>query len=433
MKQLQTKLSATAVALLLAGSVSAHDMVPGAAQTQPILIQDGTVYSVANGVLSNTDLLLENGKITAIGVDLAVPDNAQVIAAEGKHIYPGLIALDTTLGLIEIEAVRATDDQREVGLIHPEVRGHIAYNPDSEVIPTLRYNGITHAQIVPQGSLIMGQSSVLELDAWTWEDGAQALDIGVHINWPRVGLNTAWWERRSPEEQRKANAEARERLEKAIADAQAYATAKAAGTLDRTDIRWEAMVGVFDGSKKLFVHADDKRQIEQAIALQQEYGFDMVIMGARDAWRMLDQLAAADIPVVYGAPFGLPSRHDEAFDQAFSVPGQLAAAGVDFAIAYPGFWDTRNLAFAAGNAAAYGLDKDHALRAITLDAARILGIDDELGSLEVGKEATLLISNGDVLDPLGQDIQHMFIEGREVDLRSRHTQLYEKYKQKPTE
>lgn len=427
MKKLMTAVTAATLSL----TAAAHDIVPGAPQQQPIVLQNGTLHTVTNGVMNEADVLFIDGKISAVGVDLDVPAEALVIDVTGKHVYPSVIAMDTTLGLREIEAVRATEDAGETGFLTPEVSGHVAYNPDSEVIPTIRYNGITHAQVVPQGELITGRSSLLQLDGWTYEDAAERLNLGVHLNWPRVGINNAWWERRSPEEQRKANAEARKQVEAAFIQAKAYHDAKQAGALNGTDLRWEAMLGLFDGSSTLFVHANDKRQIEEAMEFTKEYGFDWVLMGARDAWRMADQLAAAEVRVVFGAPFGLPSRHDESFDQAFATPAALAAAGVDFAISYPGYWDVRNLPFAAGNAAAYGLTPEQALQAITLKPAEFLGVADRLGSIEVGKQATLVISAGDLLDPIGQDVEQLFIEGRQVDLNNRHKQLYSKYKQKP--
>lgn len=430
---MKTLMKAVLAASIVGASVAAtaHDMVPGEPQQQPILLQGGTLYTITNGIQEDTDLLFADGKITAIGRDLSAPEDAQIIDVTGKHIYPGLIALDTTLGLVEIGAVRATDDQDEVGSITPEVSGHTAYNPDSEVIPTIRYNGITHAQIVPQGNLIMGRSSLLQTDGWTFEDAAEALNVGVHVSWPRAGLNTAWWERRSPEEQRKANAEALEELKQAFIDARAYYDAKQAGELNGTDLRWEAMTGLFAGSSTLFVHANDKRQMQQAIDFSQEHGFELVLMGARDAWRMTEQLAAAEVPVVYGAMYGLPSRHDEAYDQAYATPAALANAGVDFALSYPGYWDIRNLAFAAGNSVAYGLDHAAALEAITLKPAEMMGVADKVGSLEIGKQASLVVSEGDILNHLEQDIQMMFIDGRVVDLNNRHMQLYKKYQQKP--
>src|SRR5690554_7101733 len=309
------KLITAGVAASLSVTAAAHDLVPGAEQQQPILLQGGTLHTVTNGMQENADLLFENGKIVAIGANLSVPENARVINISGKQVYPGIIALDTTLGLVEIEAVRATNDMREIGAITPEVSGHTAYNPDSEVIPTIRFNGITHAEIVPQRNLIAGRSSLLQTDGWTFEDAAEALNVGVHVNWPRAGLNTSWWERRSPEEQRKENAEARKKLEAAFVAAKAYFDAKQANKLNGTDVRWEAMTGLFDGSEKLFVHAHDQRQMEQAIEFATEWGFELVLVGARDAWRIAAKLAADEIQVVYGEPYGLPTRHDEAYDQ----------------------------------------------------------------------------------------------------------------------
>lgn len=426
------KLLTSVIAASLSVSAVAHDVVPGAPQSQPVLLQGGTLHTVTQGVLPNTDLLFDQGKIVAIGSQLEVPANARVIDVSGKSVFPGIIALDTTLGLIELESIRATNDMREIGKITPEVSGHTAYNPDSEVIPTIRYNGITHAQIVPQGNLIAGRSSLLQTDGWTYEDAAEALNVGVHVNWPRANLNTSWWERRSPAEQRKANAEELKLLKQAFVDAKAYADAKKANVLQGMDVRWEAMLGLFDGSSKLFVHAHDKRQLEQAMEFASEWGFELVLVGARDAWRIADQIAANNVQVIYGEPYGLPTRHDEPYDQAYAVPALLAEAGVDFAIAYStGFWDIRNLGFAAGNASAFGLDKGQALAAVTIKPAEIMGVADKVGSLEVGKQASLVVSDGDILDHLGQKVRWMFIDGAEVDLNNRHNQLYQKYRQKP--
>ena len=226
MKTLLSTLSAALIGAAAVSTAVAHDEVPGDAQQQPIVLQGGTLHTVTNGVLTDSDLVFEDGKITAIGKDLEVPGNAQVIDVSGKHVYPGVIAMDTTLGLNEIEAVRATRDAREVGPVHPEVAGHIAFNADSEVIPTVRYNGITHAQVVPEGSLIMGQSSLMHLDGWNYQDALVSGEMGVHVSWPRTYVINTWWERRSPEEQRKANEEARKELMKVFADAKAYFDAK---------------------------------------------------------------------------------------------------------------------------------------------------------------------------------------------------------------
>lgn len=428
------KLKALLIGLGLVASVAhAHNLVPGAPQSGPILLQGGTIHTVTQGRLDGADLLFVDGKIVAVGENLQIPDGTTVIDIQGQHVYPGIIALDTTLGIIEIPAIRATVDTNEVGNFTPEVMAHHAFNADSEIIPTIRYNGVTHAQVVPQGPLVRGQSSLMKLDSWNWRDGIEASPNGMHVSWPRTGLNNSPWERRTPEQQRKAQQEQREQLQQLFSTAKVYHEARESGAQTRVDQRWEAMRSLFKGEQKLFVHADDRRQIEQVLAFNEAYGFELVIMGGRDAWMLADELAAADVAVVFGAAYGLPSRVDEAYDSAFSTPKLLADAGVNFAIAYPGFWDVRNLAFAAGNAVAYGLDYDQAIAAITYGPAQILGVADRLGSIEVGKQATFIVSSGDVLDHLGQDIQHMFIDGRAIDLSNRHWQLYQKYQERITE
>ncbi|RUO26105.1 amidohydrolase [Aliidiomarina minuta] len=416
--------------LLLATPAAAHNLTPGSEQAEAVLLQGGTLNTVTQGRLEDTDLLFKDGKIEAMGANLEVPEGARVIDISGHQVYPGLIALDTTLGLVEMSAVRATVDTTEVGSVTPEVSAHHAFNADSEIIPTIRYNGITHAQAVPQGNLVRGNSSLMKLDSWNYRDGLEQADVGMHVSWPRVGLNTSPWERRSPEEQRRANAQQLEELKEAFTTARAYYNAREAGRQPKQDVRWEGMAGLFDGSKKLFVHADDRRQMTQAIDFAKEQGMPLTLVGARDAWMIAEQLAAEEVSVIFGDPYGIPARTDDAYDTAFTTPKKLAEAGVDFAIAYPGFWDTRNLAFAAGHAVAFGLDYDQALYAITMAPARMMGAEDKLGSLEVGKQASLVVSAGDILDPLGQSIEFMFIDGRLVDLSNRQRQLYEKYKQR---
>jgi len=423
MKRILTTLAAAVIAL----PAMAHNVVPGEAQSEPVLLQGGTLHTVANGTHSQTDLLIVDGKIAAIGTDLELPENTRTVDISGQRVYPGIMALDTTLGMVELSAVRATVDTNEVGNVTPEVVAHRAYNADSEIIPTIRYNGVTHAQIVPQGNLVRGNSSLIKLDSWNWQDGLEAGEVGIHLSWPRAGLNTAWWERRSPAEQRKAAAEQREALNEVFVKAQAYHEGRVAGTQRRTDQRWESMRGLFTGEKKLFVHAHDRRQFSQIQSFNERYGFELVIVGGRDAWMVADELAAADIPVILDAAFGLPTRADEAYDSQYAAPAVLAEAGVTFAMAYPGFWDTRNLAFAAGNAVAFGLNYDDAVAAITYAPAKIMGVEDRLGTLEVGKQASLIVSEGDVLDLLGQTIRYMFIDGREVDLSNKQRQLFDKY------
>jgi len=414
--------------LSLAQNSVAHDMIPGKAQSQPILIKGATLHTVANGTLSNTDILLVNGKIAKIAKDIPQSQETQVIDAAGKHVYPGLLSTVSQLGLREIESVKATVDIDEVGEDNPHLLAHVAYNPDSEIIPTIRANGITHVQVTPAGDLFGGQSSLLNLDAWNVEDGLVKSAIGVHLFWPS---KPGWWVSKSRLPKAKKAYQAKlERVIEYVDQSKQYYIAYQNDPSIEQDVRWHAMLGLWQGTKKLFVHAQNIAQIEQALRFNQKYHFKMVLVGASDSWMVAKQLASENIAVIYTNAFGLPSRDDEDIDQAFKTPAQLHQAGVNVIIGYESAWDSRSLAFAAGMAAKYGLGKEQALKAITLLPAQLLGVDDRLGSLEVGKSASLIISQGDVLDYQSHHLELMLIDGRKVDLNNRHRQLYDKYRQK---
>ena len=428
------KINKSLISLLVAAAISpamAHDIVPGAKQTAPVLLTDATIHTATQGVLENADLLMVDGKIAAIGVDLAAPAGAKVVALNGKHLYPGLIALANQLGLIEIEAVRATDDTAEVTDTNPDIRARIAYNADSEVIPTVRANGFSYSLVYPKGSALMGQSSLMQLDAWTWQDSTVADGVGLHVNWPSSSTVAGWWSHKKPEEIAKENAKALQKMKDYFVQAKAYSDAAAAGLNKGVDSRWQAMIPVFKGERPLFVHADDLRQIKQAMDLAKQYQLKLVIVGGRDSWRMADELAAAKVAVVFTAPYGIPERDDEANNTAFQTPALLQKAGVKFALSLDGYWDTRNVVFGAGQAISYGLTQDQALAAVTINAAEIAGVADKIGSLEVGKAATVVVSDGDIFDYLTHKVSAMWIDGREVTLNDRNKQLHQKYSQKP--
>lgn len=427
-------LNKSLISLLIAAAVSpvlAHDIVPGAKQTAPVLLTDATIHTATQGVLENADLLMVDGKIAAMGVDLAAPAGAKVVSLQGKHLYPGLIALANQLGLIEIEAVRATDDTSEVTDTNPDIRARIAYNADSEVIPTVRANGFSYSLVYPKGRALMGQSSLMQLDAWTWQDATVADAVGLHINWPSTSTVANWWNHKKPEEMAKENAKALQKLKDYFVQAKAYADADAAGLNKGVDSRWQAMIPVFKGQRPLFVHADDLRQIKQAMELAKQYQLKLVIVGGRDSWRMANELAAANVAVVFTAPYGIPERDDEANNTAFQTPALLQKAGVKFALSLDGYWDTRNVVFGAGQAISYGLTQEQALAAVTINAAQIAGVADKIGSLEVGKAATVVVSDGDIFDYLTHKVSAMWIDGREVTLNDRNKQLHQKYSQKP--
>jgi len=420
-------------AAALALPVPAHDQVPGPDQGAPILLRGGDLYTVSGGVLASTDLLFADGRIVGIGPDLAVPDGAEVIVVSGKRVYPGLIAPNTTLGLIEIGAVRATNDRAEVGEITPEAAAHIAYNPDSELIPSVRAHGITTAQVAPIGSLIRGRSLLTRLDGWTKEDSAIRLVDGLHLEWPGVAVRSGRRVRESAEAQREAMAEQRRSLRAAFHTARAYRLAREADPETPVDPRQEAMLPVLRGELPLFVTANDYRQIVEALAFAEEQQVRMILVGGAESYLLTDRLKRSDVPVIVGSTTALPFRTGDAYDQRHRLPALLHEAGVRFCLSHLtwGAWAVRDLPLQAGHAVAYGLPEDAALRALTLSTAEILGIDEEQGSLDVGKSATLFVSDGDVIDVLGQKISLMFIDGRRVDLDNRHRELYRKYAQKP--
>lgn len=421
-------LTSSLASLGFSAATQAHDMVPGAVQQNPILLTGLTVHTVANGVQVDTDVLVEQGKIAAIGKNLTAPAGAKVLALDGKHLYPGLIALANQLGLIEISAVRSTDDSREVTNTNADIRAKVAYNADSEVIPTVRSNGFTHSMVYPSGAMIMGQSSLMQLDSWNYQDAVTKDDTGLHVNWPNADSIGSRWNPRPAAEVRKSNEKNLAKLQQYFAEAKAYYDAEQAGLNYGKDSRWQAMLAFFSGDLPLFVHADDARQMQQAMLFAKEYKVALTIVGGRDSWRIADELAANNVAVIYTAPFGLPTRSDENYAQAYKTPAVLQQAGVNFALSLDGYWDTRNLVFAAGQAINYGLTPEQALRSVTINAAKIAGSADSLGSIEVGKSASLVVSDGDIFDYLTHKISYMLINGREVDLNNRNKQLHDKYK-----
>lgn len=425
MKHLPTSLLLSTLAITL--SVQAHNLVPAHKQTQSVLIKNATVHTVIQGVLTNTDVLIENGKISALGPQLSTNTTAstQVVDASGKHLYPGLIALDTSLGLVEIEMVRPTVDNAEVGDVNPQISAASAYNPDSELLPTIRYNGITHAQIVPSGDGLAGQSVVVDLDAWTIEDALQPSEGQFHVYWPQI--------KRMPEDEKEKakaiekNQQAIDKLITAFEDGYRYFLSQNAPDMENTpNLRWQAMLPLYQGKATLFAHVDSVNQIEQVIALTKKYQFKLVIVGGYDAWRLASSLREVNASVIYPHTLSLPKRKDEPVDLPFKIPSLLANAGIPYALGFSSDWNSRNLPYAAGYSAAYGVTPEQALKSVTLDAAKLLGISD-LGAIAVGYQGSVVLSDGDILDPMSSKIESIWIEGRQIDLNNRHQQLYQKY------
>lgn len=422
-------LRALVVFLLLTAAASANPEIPGAPQQRPIAIVGATIHPVSGPVIEGGTIVFDKGKITAVGKDVQSPPDAEVIRLEGKHVYPGLFDAGTNLGLVEINSVRATIDVEETGQINPNVRAIVAVNPDSEIIPVTRANGVLLAHTVPQGGLISGKSAVIQLDGWTWEDLAVSRESGMYVEWPRVLRRLSRLEERPEQPNIDENMQ---RLRKALEDARAYAAARKADPDYPLDARWEALQSVLDGKLPLIARADDASSIQSAIAFAEEHKLKLVIHGGYDAPLVAAHLKKNDIPVIVAGVYRLPQRRGDDYDAAYTLPERLRAAGIRFCIASAGRFgasNVRNLPYHPATAAAYGLPADEALKSITLYPAQILGVADRVGSLEAGKDATLFIATGDILETPTQ-VEAAYIQGRKVELDDRHKRLFRKYSEK---
>jgi imidazolonepropionase-like amidohydrolase len=409
--------------------------VPPKPQSHPIAIVGGTIHPVSGPVIENGTIIFDKGKITAIGANVTVPQGTETIDAKGMQVYPGMVAATSDLGLTEIQAVRATNDLSEVGNIDPNVRPEVSVNPESELIPVTRVNGITTAVTMMNGGTFSGSAAAMNLDGWTWVDMTLRAPVGMCVNWPNMTINHAAWERRSEDDQKKERDKALNELRGAFKDARAYLAAKKAdangGAHQPTDVRWDAMAPVLEGKIPVLMSAEEITQIEAAVAWADEEKVKMVIMGGYDAWRAADQLKAKNIPVVVNPILRLPWRRQEEYDQAQLLPKKLFDAGVKFCIAADAGdpSNLRNLPYHAAMAVGHGLPKDEGLKAITEYPAEIMGIADRVGTLEVGKDANIIITNGDLLE-ISTNLTHEYIEGKDIPLTTHHTRLNDKYRTK---
>lgn len=414
---------------------------PPPAQREPLLLRNATLHPVTGPVIPGGSLLIEAGKIHAIGgADLAAPAGARTVDLGGRHVYPGMVAANTSLGLAEIRSVSASNDSAETGALNPNARALVAFNADSDLLPVTRGGGVLTALSVPETGrtgLIAGTSALLQLEGWNWQDMALVPEFGLHIVVPRLRLNSALFpnqpEARLAEIRRSTEARLK-LLDDAFDAAKAYALARAADPATPIDTRWEAMRPVLparDGAapaRPVVMHADDLAQIRFALDFAARHGLKLILSGGADAWRVADTLRERQVPVIIDGLLRLPMRRDDPPDALFSLPAKLAAAGVRYCIADGGrdSTNTRNLPFEAAHARAFGLSDDEALKAVTLYPAQILGVADKLGSLEVGKLATLFVADGDPLEPTTR-IERVFMQGREVELVDRQTALRDKY------
>lgn len=404
-----------------------------------IWIINGTIHPVSGPALPGGSIHLKpDGTIgevlpTSPGMDGDFATRHTLIDAKGKHVYPGLIGANSQTGLLEVGAVRATLDYAETGAVTPEVRAAVAVNPDSTIIPVTRTNGVLSTGVLPLGGAIPGRLSVISLEGWTWEDMAVDDDAGLVVNWPNMRPLRGWWVTTSLEDQEKQRKEALDAIEQAFAAADAYVKAKAADPALPTDVRWEAMRGVLQKGDPVFIRADELEQIQSSVAWAVGRGLKLVIVGGRDAGQCLDLLKRHNVGVIVSGTFRLPRRVDTDYDEPYRLPATLESAGVRWCLASVGGpFETpheRNLPYHAGLAVAFGLDPDAALRSITLSAARLLGVDDRLGSLESGKHATVMITDGNPLE-ITTKVERAFIRSREIDLSNKQRALDAKYREK---
>ncbi len=422
-----------AVGLLLTSlSWAAVPEVPGAKQDHPIALVGGTIHTVSGETIPGGTLLFTDGRITAVGAEVDLPADVEVINVKGKHIFPGLIDANSNMGLVEINAVRATRDERETGNFNPNVKAHVAINPDSEIIPTTRSNGVLLCLTAPSGGVVSGQSAVIQLDGWTYEDLTIRSGAGLHVNWPLMATVSDWQLTSSEKNAANARDKNMQQLEEFFNMARRYDEARRQNPAAKIDLKWEAMRDVLGGKIPVIANAENADQIQAAVAFAVRQKVKLIISGGYDAIHCTELLKKHDVAVILGGVYRTPRRDDDYYDLPYELPALLHKAGVRFCIASDGRFGAsmvRNLPFHAGTAHAYGLPMDAALRSITLSTAEILGVDKQVGSLEQGKDATLVITDGNILD-IRTHVEAAFIQGRRVDLSDRHKKLYFKYDQR---
>ena len=429
-------LTALFASCLLAAGAAAQDLgIKAPPQARPIAIKNATIHPISAEPIEGGVIVFDKGVIVALGpadkVDL--PNGTEVIDAKGKHVYPGLISSYSQLGLTEFPPIRQTVDSSELGNVTPETRAVAAINPDSTLLPVTRASGVLVGAIFPTGGTISGQVAIVNLDGWTWEEMAITQNAGLSINWPNARPITAWWNNTPRDEQVKRIREQLQSLSDTFTAAQAYRDHRP----DQSDIRLAAMQDVLlaqgesrAAQKPVFIRASDADQISQGVAWAIERKLKPIIVGGRDARLCVELLKKHDVPVIVLNTHSMPKRDDSPYEEGYTLPRDLQAAGVRWSLACGD--DTaheRNLAHHAASGLPFGLSPDDALRGITLSAAQILGVDSSIGSLAPGKAATLIVTTDTPLE-LTSAVTNAFINGRAIDLSSKHTKLNEKYRER---
>ena len=410
--------------------------IPGATQLQPIVLKNATLHPIDSEQIDEGMLVIKEGKIAAIGKQVEVPEDAKTFDLDGKHVYPGLFEAHTQMGLTELSAVRATNDYREAGSINPNVKALVSVYPDNMIIPVTRSNGVLFALTAPTGGLISGKSAVIQLDGWTYEDMSIKSEAALQVTWPSQNLSPNRRASMSAADVQKAIKRQTEMLTKLtdfFESTRNYRDARnAPNSTQNYDARLEAMIDVVDGKTPMMVQANGAAEIQSAVNFSLQQDVKLIILGGYDAAECANLLKKYDVPVVIGAIHRVPERRSDEYDRAYTLAARLHKAGVKFCISgteRSKTWNARNLAYHAATAATFGLPIDEAIRSITLTPAEIFGVDDRIGSLTVGKDASLIVTDGNPLE-VRTHVMQAFMQGREVDLSNRQLRLYKKYKQR---
>ncbi len=418
-----------------------------ATHAENLLLKNAIVHTVSGGTITNGVVFIQDGKIFHVEDsnrpgNFTLPLPTKEIDLKGQHLYPGLIALGTELGLVEIDAVRSTRDTTEVGEYTPDVESWVSVNPDSELLPVARASGIACFEPVPSGGVVAGQSGLVSFDGWTTEQMTIKKHAALHVYWPNMALDMTPKERAADKSKHKSlDDQAKDRklklksFEDFFEEAKAYAKAKDAGGKNNLPSpekvpAWEAMLPYVRGELPITVHADDVREIKAAISWATANKLKIILSDARDAWMVADSLATNKIPVIYKYVFSQPAHDTDSYDTPFKAPAILQKAGVTVVLSAGGASLVKNLPHHAAQSVAFGLPEDEALKSITLYPAQVMGVADKLGSIEAGKDATFFVCDGNILD-LRTNVKRMWIAGKEISLESKHTRLYEKYKNRP--
>ena len=428
LNSIKMKISKLLVLVLMTVHYGFSQQTPGAEQMESILIENVTAH-IGNGeVIENAAIGFQNGKITFIGSKEAVKGSFdQTIDGKNQHVYPGFIAPNSTLGLVEIDAIRASDDVAEMGSFNPNIRAIVAYNAESKVVESVRPNGVLMAQITPRGGTFAGNSTIVQLDAWNYEDATIKNDDGNHLYWP----STSYYNYRSGMVRANRNYQKQiQSISENLEQAKAYLTT----SRNPLDLKFEALSKVFSGEQKMYIHTNGAREMLDAIRVMEDHGIEnFAFIGGFESYKITEVLISKSIPVLLKRVHSLPNSEDEDVRLPFKVAAELINAGVLIGLENSGQMErmqTRNLPFYAGTVVGYGVSYEQALQTITLNTAKILGIEDTTGSLELGKDATLFVSKGNALEMSGNQLTHAFIQGRRVSLETHQTELYERYSKK---